>query len=131
MILGVDLGQKTTGLAISSGQLASPYATVTHKNIQQAVTTLIRIIEQERINTVVIGFVEGKIKSMFENFAQKLRSVRPDLKIILWDETLTSRQATQTMVKLGIAKTKRTKRQHEVAAAIILQEYLDSLALSS
>lgn len=126
MILGVDLGQKTTGLAISSGEIASPYQTITHKNISQALSLIIQIIELEKIDTVVVGFVEGKIKSMFEDFAQKLQKARPDLEVILWDETLTSRQATERMVKLGIAKRRRTAKEHEVAAALILQSYLDS-----
>lgn len=127
MILGIDLGQKTTGLAISSGQLASPYLTIKHKNTSGALGPLIQIIEAENINTVVIGFVQGKIKSMFENFASKLQRIKPDLKVVLWDETLTSRQATESMVKLGIAKKKRGQKEHEVAAALILQSYLDSI----
>ena len=126
MILGVDLGQKTTGLAISEGQLASPYQTIKHKNLKDAKSFIIQIIERERVDTVVIGFVEGKIKILFENFAQDLKKVRPDLKIILWDETLTTRQATETMIKLGTAKIKRRQKEHEVAAALILQSYLDN-----
>lgn len=127
MILGIDLGQKTTGLAISSGQLASPYATITHKNLDQAISSIIQIIELEGIDTVVIGFVEGKIKPMFEHFAQSLQKAKPNLKVILWDETLTSRQATESMIKLGIAKRRRRVKEHQVAAALILQSYLDSL----
>ena len=126
MFLGIDLGKKTTGLAISAGQLASPYATIIHKNIAEAISSMIQIIELEGIDTVVIGFVEGKIKSFFENFAKKLKKQKPDIKIVMWDETLTSRQATQSMIKLGIAKSKRRLKEHEVAAALILQSYLDS-----
>lgn len=127
MILGIDLGEKTTGLAISESSLATPYKTITHKNNQEALASIIRIIEAEDVDTVVLGFVEGKIKPLFTNFAQKLQVHKPVLKVILWDETLTSRQATENMVKLGVAKKKRAHMQHEVAAAIILQSYLDSL----
>lgn len=126
VILAVDLGQKTSGLAISHGQLATPYATITHSSTSLALAKIIDIIEQENIDTIVIGAVEGKIKPMFERFAQKLKKATPNLKVILWDETLTSRQATESMVKLGIAKTRRARREHEVAAALILQSYLDS-----
>lgn len=126
MILGVDLGRKTTGLAISLGDLASPYKTITHKNTQEAITKIASLIDIENIQTVVIGFVEGKIKSIFLNFAGALQKLKPDLKIVLVDETLTSRQATETMVKLGIAKRRRHQKEHEVAAALILQSYLDS-----
>lgn len=128
MILGIDLGEKTTGLATSDSKLSTPYTTITHKDQTEALVKIINVCDALRVDTVIIGFVEGKIKSMFENFAQKLRAERPDLKIMLWDETLTSRQATQTMVKLHIAKIKRGEKQHEVAAAIILQEYLNSVS---
>lgn len=126
MFLGVDLGEKTTGLAISVGQIASPYKTITHKNQQEALKSIIRIIDKENIDTVVIGFVEGKINKLFTDFAQNLKAQRPDLSIIMQDETLTSLQAQQLQIKLLIPKTKRQAKEHEVAAAIILQSYLDS-----
>ena len=84
------------------------------------------MIEFEKIDTVVIGFVEGKIKVLFENFANSLKKEMPQLKIILWDETLTTRQAIQSMIKLGTAKHKRRQKEHEVSAALILQSYLDA-----
>lgn len=126
MYLGIDLGQKTTGLAISSGDLASPYRTIKHKNLKQALNLIAKTCQLEGIDTVVIGFVKGKIRQLFENFAEKLQMRKPELKIVLWDETLTSRQATETMVKLGIAKKKRGTKEHEYAAALILQSYLNA-----
>lgn len=125
MILGIDLGQKTTGLAISSGQIAAPYKTISHKNQNQAISEIAELIDKEEIDKVVIGFVEGKIKKLFDDFATALKSQKPNLEIILWDETLTSRQATDTMIKLGIAKERRQKKEHSVAAAHILQSYLE------
>lgn len=126
MILGIDLGQKTTGLAISESSLATPYKTITHKTNQEALIKIIAQIDQLEIDTVVLGFVEGKIKPFFENFAQKLRVEKPNIKVVLVDETLTSRQAQQSMVKLGTTRQKRAEKEHEVAAALILQIYLDS-----
>lgn len=125
MIIGIDLGQKTTGIAISETQLATPYRTISHKNSSEALKKIINICAELGADVLVIGFVEGKIKSMFEEFASKLQTARPNLKVVLWDETLTSRQATQSMVKLGIARQRRAKKEHEVAAALILQSYLD------
>lgn len=126
MFLGIDLGEKTTGLAISSGEIASPYKTITHKNLNQIQSLIIQIIELEEVDTVVVGFVEGKIKKMFTKFSQSLQKAKPHLKVILWDETLTSRQASDFMIKLGIAKKKRKEKEHEIAASLILQSYLDS-----
>ncbi len=125
MILGIDLGKKTTGLAVTDSNIATPYKTITHKTLDQTLSSIIRIIELEKIDTVVIGFVEGKIKKMFTGFASALKKIRPDIKVILWDETLTSGQARQTMIKLQVPKIKRRQKEHEYAAALILQSYLD------
>lgn len=126
MILAIDLGEKTTGLAISDSAIATPYKTISHKTIDGALSSIIRIIEEEKIDTVVLGFVEGKIKPMFGSFATNLQSLQPNLKIVMVDETLTSLQARQTLIKLNVRKTKRAAKEHEVAASIILQSYLDT-----
>ncbi len=124
--VAIDLGRKTTGIAISEGQLAQPYTTITHKSIKEAQDTIIKLLTNLNAQEVVIGSVEGKISKMFVNFAQILKKEMPKLKIILHDETLTTRQARETMIKLGIKRNRRKKKEHEVAAAIILQSYLDS-----
>lgn len=126
MILAIDLGEKTTGLAISDSSIATPYKTISHKNTQEALAKIKPIIEAENIDTIVLGFVEGKIKPMFEAFAKNLQITKPNIKIVMWDETLTSLQARQTLIKLQVPKLKRAAREHEVAASLILQSYLDS-----
>ena len=127
MILAIDLGQKTTGLAISEGQLSTPYATIKHQSPKEALAKISQICDELKVDKVVVGFVEGKIRKIFENFVNNLRRTKPQIEVVLWDETLTSRQARETMIKLQIPKTKRQKKEHEVAAAIILQSYLDSI----
>ena len=127
MYLGIDLGEKTTGLAISESLIASPYKTIHHKNRSEIVSSIVQIIEQENIDTVVIGYVEGKINKLFSDFAQNLKTKKPDIQIIMQDETLTSLQAGELQIKLQVPKFKRPAKEHEVAASIILQSYLDSL----
>lgn len=127
MILGIDLGEKTTGLAISDSNIATPYKTITHKDQKSAADQVIAICAKEGIDTVVLGFVEGKIKKLFTEFAQNLKAQKPNIPIILVDETLTSGQARETMVKLKVPKFKRREKEHEYAAAIILQSYLDNV----
>jgi len=126
MILGIDLGKKTTGLAISEGQLATPYLTIKHQSSKEMLSQIVGICDELKIQKVIIGFVEGKIKKFFEKFAKDLENKRPKLKVILWDETLTSRQAMATMINMGIARKKRRKKEHKMSAAIILQSYLNS-----
>lgn len=127
-ILGIDLGAKTTGLAISESSIATPYKTITHKDQQSAASQIVAICNKEGIDKVVLGFVEGKIKKLFTDFAKDLKSKKPNLEVILWDETLTSGQARQTMIKLQVPKIKRRQKEHEYAAALILQSYLDEYA---
>ncbi len=121
------MGQKTTGLAISEGYLAAPYITIKHQSTEEAVQKIAKICDQLVIDKAVIGFVEGKIKSYFQYFVKKLKVERPKIEIILWDETLTTRQAKDYLIKLQVPKIKRKAKEHEVAAGIILQSYLDSL----
>src|SRR3989344_6999162 len=125
-LVGIDLGKKTTGIAISEGTLAQPYTTITHASTKEAVEKVAEIVKIENGQKVVIGTVEGKIAKMFANFASRLKKKMPNIDIILHDETLTSRQARDTMIKLGIGKFRRRKKEHEIAAAIILQSYLQS-----
>lgn len=127
MILGIDLGQKTTGLAISEGQLASPYKTIKHQSIKEAVEKISKVCDELRVKKLVVGYVEGKIKSYFQNFVKNFRRINPEIEVILFDETMTTRQARDYMIKLQIPKIKRAKKEHQVAASIILQSYLDSL----
>lgn len=126
MILGIDLGQKTTGVAISEGTLTTPHSTITHKSIADAAAKIAQICDQLEVDKVILGFVQGKIKSQFENFARCLKEQKPNLKIVFWDETLTTRQALDTMIKLQVPKQKRAQKEHEVAAAIILQSWIDN-----
>ena len=126
MILAIDLGQKTSGVAVSEGQLATPYSTIKHQSIKEAVSKISKICDELEVEKLVVGYVEGKIKSSFENFVKNFKNVNPKIKVILFDETMTTRQARNYMIKLQVPKTKRAKREHEIAASIILQSYLDS-----
>jgi len=125
MILAIDLGQKKSGLAISAGSFASPYKTIVQKNLDDAVSSIIQIIELEDVKTVVVGYVEGKTQMQFHKFADLLKTKKPDLEIVMWDETLTTRQARDYMIKLQVPKMSKKNREHQIAASIILQSYLE------
>lgn len=124
--IGIDLGRKSTGIAVSDGKFAQPYSTITHKNTKEAQEKIAKLITSLNAQKVVVGTVEGKIAKLFHNFASHLKKQMPDIDVILHDETFTSRQAQETMIKLGIAKSRRRKKEHEIAAAIILQSYINN-----
>ena len=66
----------------------------------------------------------GEQAQIAESFKQQLET---DVKVVLWDERLTSKMATQMMVSQNLKKKNRKKDIDKMAATIILQGYLDSL----
>ena len=131
-ILGLDLGDKWTGIAISDaiGMFARPLKTIEAKTIGK---TLGELFAQERISTVVVGLpttMKGteseqtlKVRERFEQLKAKF----PQVSWILWDERLTSQHATELRISQGKKPTAEHKhKEHAVAAAFILQGYLDS-----
>lgn len=126
MILAVDLGKKTSGLAISGGTLATPLETIVHNSLDEAIFKITKVCKHHDVDKIIVGFVEGEIKSYFEKFASLFQKTNPNIPVILLDETMTTRQSRQTMIKLQVPKTKRAKREHEIAASLLLQSYLDT-----
>jgi len=110
---------------MSDGRFAAPYKTITHKSQKETLAKILEICDEESVQKIVLGYVPGKIKKLFDAFAQKFKKERPNIEVVMVDETLTTRQARDLMIKLQIPKIKRGKREHEVAASAILQSYLD------
>lgn len=130
-ILALDPGSQHIGTAISDelGITATPYQTVTPNTL---INFLRQTIINENINTIIIGFPKTMRGTASEQTQQsillkdELAIEFPTIKLILWDERLSSQQASQ----MHKAKDKAAKTyQHSIAAAIILQNYLDGVAL--
>jgi len=129
-ILGLDIGDRWTGVAISDslGMLARPYDTVeTHKLFY----FLTQLIQKESIETIVVGFprtLRGTESEQTKKVTKKVDQLKQIFSAIswqLWDERLTSKQAK----KIKKTRTKEEKKQsHAIAAALILGSYLDYLA---
>jgi putative Holliday junction resolvase len=126
--LALDPGDQHVGTALSDelGMLAEPYRTVTPDELE---SFLDQIIPQESISTIVIGYpktMRGTISAQTQksiDLKDQLACRFPDLKLVLWDERLTSQSAAR--LKKSNDKASRL-HQHSIAAAIILQTYLDS-----
>jgi putative holliday junction resolvase len=131
--LGIDHGKSRIGLAISDelASLAHPYRTL---QAGGNVTVEIQaIVAQEQIEGIVIGLpknMDGTLGPSAESakaFGQKVGRLLPGVKIILWDERLTTREAQRALHAAG-KNTKQSKKMiDQVAAQILLQSYLDSL----
>lgn len=121
--LGVDFGLKRIGLALSEGEIATPFLTIDVKKTDDAFNRLKGIIQKHAIDTVVIGLPESGIRQTVLKFIKKLQTI---IEVKTAEETLSSKKAKAEMINLGLG---RKKRMHEdaYAASLILQNYLDSL----
>lgn len=128
-ILGIDYGLRNIGLAVSYGFLAEPVRTLKVKDKPEAIKKIKRIIKEKQISKVVLGITEKEMADKTKDFAQALREATK-LPVVLWDETLTTHEARQKMFESGRPRAKRKTAEHQIAACLILQEYLDSLERS-
>lgn len=133
-VLGLDLGSRTCGVAISdiSGILARTYETVRF-NDDDYDTCCERIVEialKEKVNDIVLGMpkhmngdvgIRGQISI---DFKAKLLAKHP-FNVILWDERLTSVAVNRAMIDGNMRREFRKEHKDELAAVVILQGYLD------
>ncbi len=132
--IGLDLGTKTLGIALSDklGLIASFYKTLEFKEeeYELLIDPLREIIEKEKIESIVLGLPKNMNNSI--GFAgerslnfKKLLESNFDLPVILEDERLSSVEANNIMIASDLSRKKRKKKVDALAATIILQRYLD------
>ncbi len=132
--LGIDFGLSHLGFAVSDGEIAAPLATDVHVTadpqpvvaIDKLIKKTIEVIHLNQIENVVIGISSGVMAETTRGFGEKLRQLTA-LPVFYQDEELTSVRAAQQMVESGMRQSQRQIMDHNVAAANILQDYLDSL----
>jgi putative holliday junction resolvase len=128
--LGVDFGTKRVGLAMSDslGITASPLTVVARSSV---VETVLDLVKEHDIGTIVVGLPTGLSggEGMSANEARKLADelgTATGVDVVLLDERFTSRMADGVLVASGMKRRKRRETVDKVAAAIILQDYLDN-----
>lgn len=135
-IIGLDYGSRTVGVAVSDplGITAQPVETITRKDENKLRRTLARIeelVRQYGAEEIVLGFpktLSNKTGCQAEktlDFKEVLEK-RTGIPIVLWDERLTTIQANRTLIESGVKPEDRKKYVDKIAAAFILQGYLDS-----
>lgn len=120
--LGIDWGFKSIGLAISEGQIASPVSSLSVSGLSDAVSQVVKFIKKEEIDVVILGKPEGEMGKAVESAKKALEE--KDIKVTLADETLSTQEAKQTMIEMGLGRKAR-QDDNAVSAAIILQRFLD------
>lgn len=134
-IMGLDFGSKTVGVAMSdpTGMIAASLEIVRREREDKLRKTLARIeelIEEYNVEKIVLGYpknmndTEGERVEKTLAFKEMLER-RTALEVVLWDERLTTVAADELMMEAGIRREDRKKYVDKIAAAFILQGYLD------
>ena len=134
-LMGLDLGTKTIGIAVSNPErtLASPRETVRRTKLKADLAHLLRTIDADRITAVVLGLPlnmdgsEGPRCQATRQFADDLLKVR-DIDLVFWDERLSTLAVTRTMLEADLSRQRRADVVDKMAAAYILQGFIDGLA---
>ena len=134
-VLGLDLGSTTCGVALSDslGMIATPKDTIRFQpdDYDSALEAVCKWIDDNKVDTVVLGLPkhmngdEGIRADISKKFKEMILEKR-DVKVILWDERLTTVSAQKSMIASNMNRNKRHKMIDAMAAQIILQSYLDS-----
>lgn len=135
-ILGLDLGQKRIGLALSdpSFQIATPFKTLKRITFQGVVDELLDIIAKEDVAALLIGLPlemhggEGRASQSARHFAYNFLRIK-DIPILFWDERLSTTSVMRTLLEADVSRSKRSKVIDKMAASFILQGFLDNLLL--
>ncbi|EZP76258.1 Holliday junction resolvase-like protein [Parageobacillus genomosp. 1] len=133
--LGLDLGTKTLGVAVSDelGWTAQGLETIAidEERGEYGLKRLREIIDEYQVGTIVVGFPKnmngtiGPRAEASQRFAELLKR-EFSLPVILWDERLSTMAAERMLIAADLSRKKRRQVIDKMAAVVILQSYLDS-----
>lgn len=132
-ILAVDHGQKRIGLAVSdeTGTLARPLLVLKHIARAIDAAAVSAHAQEQGAAQIIVGASyneEGELNPAGQSaarFAEALR-LQTELPVLLWDESLTTQDARLVRLTTGAGRRKRSGHLDDVAAAVLLQNYLDT-----
>ena len=132
-ILGLDVGSKTIGLAVSDplGITAQGLETIRRKNKRQDLDQLAAVIQRYAVSEIVVGYplrlsgAEGIQAEKMQGFAEELRR-KFGVPVHLWDERLTSSQANRVLREMDLSIRKRGAAVDRMAAVLILQSWMEA-----
>jgi len=123
IILAIDYGTVRVGVAKSVLTLAQPLAIL--KSDERLLTNLAKMCQEYQITQIVVGLSENVMAEKTRDFVEDLKKV-VDLPVEFWDETLSSHAVHAKVRELGWNTGKRRQPIDHLAAAEILQDWLDS-----
>lgn len=140
-IMGLDYGSKTVGVAISDplGITAQAIETITRKEENKLRKTCARIeelIAEYEVGCIVLGLPKHMNNDIGERadkaieFGEMLKR-RTGLKVVMWDERLTTVEAERTLIENKVRRENRKKYIDKIAAVFILQGYLNGISMNA
>ncbi|MCP8882198.1 Holliday junction resolvase RuvX [Devosia sp. XJ19-1] len=133
-ILGLDLGTKTIGIAISDGMRysASPLETIKRTKFTQDAERIIQLIAENQVVAILLGLplnMDGSEGPRVQSTRAFARSLAPkvNLPIAFWDERLSTSAVTRMMIEADLRRDRRAEVVDKLAASYILQGALDRL----
>jgi putative Holliday junction resolvase len=133
-LIGIDLGDKTIGLALSdvNRTIASALETLPRTKFRPDAAALLRIAETHGAGGLVVGLpknMDGSEGPRAQSTRAFVRNLAPltDLAIVFWDERLSTAAVTRTLLEADASRARRSDLVDKLAAAYILQGALDRL----
>jgi putative Holliday junction resolvase len=132
--MALDVGERRIGVAVSDelGAIATPLTTV--RRGQGDLTAIGDLVREWHVSRLVVGLPtglsgrEGPQAALVRTFAAKLEeTLAPAVKLVYWDERLTTAIAERSLVATGTRRERRKEQIDAVAAAVLLQSYLDAV----
>ena len=133
-LMGLDLGTKTIGVAISDGlrMTASPVETIKRTKFTADAERLLALIAKHQVTGIVVGLPlnmdgsEGPRVQSTRAFVRNLKQ-KIDLPMVFWDERLSTIAVTRTMIEADLSRARQAEVVDKLAASYILQGALDRL----
>lgn len=133
-LMGLDLGTKTIGVAISDSlrMAATPVETIKRAKFTADAEKLLALIAKNNVTGIVMGLPlnmdgsEGPRAQSARAFVRNFRQ-KTDLPIVFWDERMSTMAVTRTMLEADLSRAKRAEVVDKLAASYILQGALDRL----
>lgn len=134
-VLAVDPGEKRIGIAISdpTGMIASPLTILMHISRLLDAAAVANLAAEHQVDLIVVGKSlddDGKFTPQSrraDRFAHTLQQ-QCSLPVVLWDESFSTQEARQARIAMGTTRKERRGHMDDLAAAIILQSYLEAQA---
>lgn len=131
--MGLDVGEVRIGIALSdpTGLIAQGRATLERSGWDRDLACLAEMAEEHEVERFVVGNPlnldgsAGRQAERSRDFADRLKEAI-GLPVVLWDERFTSLSAEKTLIEAGVRRKKRRGAIDRMAAAIMLQSYLDA-----